>query len=57
MSPSASLLQKIREGLSVGRLDSLIADSNPPIDLWAEALKGYQRYVKLIALWISKRKK
>ena len=57
MSPAATMLQKIREGLSVGRLDSLIADSNTPIELWAEALKGYQRYVKLIALWISKRKK
>ena len=56
VSPSFEILEKIRGGLNVGGLDRLIADSKTTLEVWQEALKGYQRYVKLIDLWESKRK-
>jgi hypothetical protein len=53
--PSFVILEKIRGGMNPKGLDLLIADQNTSIEVWNEALKGYQRYLKLIALWDSKR--
>jgi hypothetical protein len=51
--PSFVILEKIRGGMEEKGLDQLIADPKTSIEVWNEALKGYQRYLKLIALWES----
>jgi hypothetical protein len=49
------ILEKIRAGMNPKGLDLLIADPNTKLEVWQEALRGYQRYLKLIKLWDSKR--
>ena len=57
VSPSFSILEKIRGGLTVVGLDELIRSRSTSLEIWQDALKGYNRYVKLIKLWESKRKR
>ena len=55
VSPSYEILEKIRAGMTVGGFDQLIANNKTTLDVWQDALKGYNRYVKLIKLWAEKR--
>ena len=57
VSPSFTILERIRGGMTQNGLDMLITDPNTSLEIWQDALKGYNRYVKLIKLWTTKKKR
>ena len=46
--PSTHIISLIRSGLTLNQLERLIKDQSTPLPLFMSALKGYERYKKII---------